>query len=90
MISLGVIGMIVSMPLMGGSGMAHHAAPADPLIRWMMRVIDPPVRAAIPGSMRSTHVLRYGLLVATLVAMGGASLLRPRMVRLAQHRQQPT
>ena len=65
--------MIVSMPLMGGGDMAHHAPPADPLIRWVMRVIDPPVRAAVPALYAvDPAILRYGLLAATLIVMGWA------------------
>jgi Cu+-exporting ATPase len=65
--------MIASMPLMGGGEAAHHLSSADPLIRWVARVIDPPVRAAVPGLYAlDPSILRYGLLAATLVVMGWA------------------
>ena len=79
---LGVIAMIVSMPLMGGSGMAHHAPPADPLIRWTMRVIDPPMRAVVPALYAvdpSRSALRPAGGHAVRDGLGRAPLLRARV-----------
>jgi P-type Cu+ transporter len=69
---LGAIAMLASMPLMGGMS-AHAAHTADPLLRWSMRVIDPPLQAAMPWLYAvPVPVLQYGLLAATLVVMGWA------------------
>jgi P-type Cu+ transporter len=68
-LALGVVAMVVSMPLMGGvSGHAAHSA--DPLIAWAMRVIDPPLRAALPWLYSiDPDALRYALLAASLLVM---------------------
>jgi Cu+-exporting ATPase len=68
---LGALAMVVSMPLMGGAGHATHSG--DPLIRWSMRVIDPPLRGLLPALYTiDPDALRSGLLVTTLVVMGWA------------------
>jgi Cu+-exporting ATPase len=64
--------MIVSMPLMGRSAMAtgHEAAAADPFIHWAMRVLDPPMRAALPWLYAiSAQTLTLLLLAATVFVM---------------------
>jgi Cu+-exporting ATPase len=70
-LALGVVAMVASMPLMGGHD--HGPANADPLIRWTMRVVDPPMRVALPWVYAiDPDGLRYGLLAATLFVMGWA------------------
>jgi len=69
---VGVVAMIVSMPLMGRSAMAtgHEAAAADPFIHWAMRVLDPPMRAALPWLYAiSAQTLTLLLLAATVFVM---------------------
>ena len=69
---LGAVAMVVSMPLMGGTG-AHAEHGTDPLLRWTMTLLDPPLRRALPGLYEiDARVLMYALLVGTLVAMGWA------------------
>ncbi len=68
-LALGVVAMVASMPLMGGAA-GHGAHGADPLIAWTMRVVDPPLRMAFPWLYAADpNVLRYGLLVATVLVM---------------------
>src|SRR5687768_6192468 len=61
-----VIGMLLSMPLMGGGSMEDGMAmgATDPVIRWVSAVIDPWVRAALPW----LYALDGGLLVYLLLA----------------------
>ena len=68
-LGLGAAAMVASMPLMGGmSAHADHAG--DPLLRWTMTAIDPPVRAALPWLYAiEPRTLTYGLLAVTVVAM---------------------
>jgi Cu+-exporting ATPase len=67
-LALGLIAMLVSMPLMAGG--VHGAHAADPLVRWNMRVIDPPLRRALPWLYTADpDVLRYLLLAATMLVM---------------------
>lgn len=68
-LALGLIAMVVSMPLMGGSE-GHAAHSGDPLTAWTMRVVDPLLRAALPQLYGiDTEVLRYALLAATVFVM---------------------
>ncbi len=72
-LALGVVAMIVSMPLMSGGAHSSHAVPADPVLAWAMRVIDAPLRAALPALYAADpNVLRYALLAMTLVVMAWA------------------
>ena len=69
---IGVVAMIVSMPLMGRGAMApgHEAAAADPFIHWAMRVLDPPMRTALPWLYSvSAQALTLSLLAATVFVM---------------------
>ena len=71
-LALGAAAMIVSMPLMGGAS-PHAAHGGDPLIRWSMRVLDPPLRSAFPPLYAANaDVLRFALLVATIAVMAWA------------------
>jgi len=63
---LGAMAMLMSMPLMGG----HVAHAGDPLSAWMMRVVDPPLRAVVPWlyTIEPTRLMDF-LLFATLFVM---------------------
>ena len=78
---IGVLAMLISMPLMGmlaadapshgvqALGMAGHET-GDPFMRWSMRVIDPPLRAALPWLYTlPVSVITGALLVSTLFVM---------------------
>jgi Cu+-exporting ATPase len=68
-LALGAVAMLASMPLMGGTS-EHAAHTGDPLLRWTMTVIDPPVRAALPWLYAiDPRALTYSLLVATVLVM---------------------
>jgi P-type Cu+ transporter len=75
---LGALAMIASMPLMGGPHLAPPSGAGgghsgDPLIAWTMRVLDAPMRAAMPWLYAiDPLVLTYTLLAATLVVMAWA------------------
>lgn len=75
-LALGAIAMLASMPLMGGpstalgAGAAHADHSGDPLLRWAMTAIDPPVRSALPWLYAiDLQVLTYALLAATVFVM---------------------
>ncbi len=66
---LGAAAMVASMPLMGGASL-HAAHTGDPLLRWTMTVIDPPVRRLLPWLYAIDPAsLTVALLVATVVVM---------------------
>ena len=68
---LGAIAMIASMPLMGGGGHGEHHS--DPLIAWSMRVLDPPMRQALPSLYAiDAPALLFALLAATTFVMAWA------------------
>jgi Cu+-exporting ATPase len=70
-LGLGAAAMVLSMPLMGSPHAGH--AGGDPVLGWTMRVLDPVVRAAMPGVYAiDPSVLRSLLLFATLLVMGWA------------------
>ena len=46
-LGLGALAMVASMPLMGGAS-RHGEHSGDPLLRWTMTTIDPPVRTLLP------------------------------------------
>jgi Cu+-exporting ATPase len=67
---LGADAMIGSMPLMAGG---HGGHGGDPLIAWAMRVLDPPLRAAMPWLYTmEPQVLQIGLLLSTTFVMAWA------------------
>jgi len=71
----GAVAMLASMPLMGpstslGASGAHAEHSGDPLLRWTMTAIDPPVRAALPWLYAiDPQALIYLLLAATVFVM---------------------
>ena len=71
-LALGAAAMVASMPLMGGAT-PHAAHTGDPLLRWAMTAVDPPVRAALPWLYAiDPDSLTLGLLAATVVVMAWA------------------
>jgi len=67
-----LVGMIVSMPLMGALGQpgpgesANSVIPADPFIAWTHRVIHAPIAWALPGLYAiNPRLLAWGLLALT-------------------------
>jgi len=74
-LSAAVVGMLLSMPLMGAAGAGHwdHTEPADPFIRWSHRVIDPWLEGVMPWLYTvDPRVLLAALLGLTSVVMGWA------------------
>ena len=68
----GVVTMALSMPVMSASAAAGHGH-GDPVLAWVMRVLDPPLRRAIPWAYAvSPTLLLWGMLAATVVVMGWA------------------
>ncbi len=68
----GAVAMFASMPLMSGGHHAGHEV-ADPLLRWSMRVLDPPLARALPWLYEApAALLRWGLLALTAIIMGWA------------------
>jgi P-type Cu+ transporter len=67
----GVIAMIASMPLMGAN--AHLGGPADPLMRWTHRVLDPVLARGLPWLYAiPPRALSLALLVLTTGVMAWA------------------
>jgi P-type Cu+ transporter len=70
------VGMVISMPLMGGPGAGHGGhgdVIADPFIAWTHRVIDPALMRVMPWLYTvSPGVLSAILLLMTVVSMGWA------------------
>jgi Cu+-exporting ATPase len=68
-LALGGLAMVITMPLMGG-GSGHDAHGGDPLLAWMMRLVDPPLRTLWPGLYAiDPRALTLTLLAASLVVM---------------------
>ncbi len=68
-LALGLVAMVISMPLMGGIT-PHASHGGDPLLAWMMTVVDPPLRLTFPWLYDiDPRVLTVALLAATLVVM---------------------
>lgn len=75
-LALGALAMLVSMPLMGGpstalgASAAHAGHSGDPLLRWTMTAIDPPIRASLPWLYAiDPQALTLALLAATVFVM---------------------
>jgi Cu+-exporting ATPase len=68
-LAIGAVAMVLSMPLMGA---ALHGTP-DPVMGWVMRTVEPTLRAWLPWLYAIPHdALRWTLLGLTLVVMGWA------------------
>ena len=59
------VAMVISMPLMASQAHLGLGPPADPLMRWSMRVLDPPLQRAFPW----VHALPPGALAWALFAL---------------------
>jgi Cu+-exporting ATPase len=72
-LALGAIAMLLSMPLMTAYAHLGLEHVADPFMRWAMRVIDPPLRGALPWLYAiPATAISYALLAITGVVMGWA------------------
>ena len=68
-LAIGAVAMLLSMPLMGAGGQGA----ADPVMHWVMRHLEPALRAGMPWLYTlSPDLLRWSLLAATLVVMAWA------------------
>jgi Cu+-exporting ATPase len=71
-LAAGAVAMVLSMPVMTASAAGGHGH-GDPVLAWVMRVLDPPLRRMIPWAYAiSPSVLIWGLLALTLIVMGWA------------------
>jgi Cu+-exporting ATPase len=71
-LAAGAVAMVLSMPVMTASAAGGHGH-GDPVLAWVMRVLDPPLRRMIPWAYAiSPSVLIWGLLAVTLIVMGWA------------------
>jgi P-type Cu+ transporter len=69
----GIAAHLASMPLMAAHAHLGLGAPADPLMRWSMRVLDPPLSRALPWLYAlPPRVLAYGLAALTTAVMAWA------------------
>jgi P-type Cu+ transporter len=72
-LAAGVVAMVASMPLMAAHVHLGLGAPADPFMRWSMRVLDPVLARALPWLYAiPTQALAFGLLVLTIAVMAWA------------------
>ena len=72
-LALGAISMALSMPLMSAHAHMGLEQMADPVMRWAMAVLDPPLRASLPWLYAtSPSVISYALLAITALVMGWA------------------
>ena len=72
-LAAGAVAMVASMPLMAAHGHLALGAPADPLMRWSMRVLDPPLTSALPWLYRlPAPAIAFGLLALTTGVMAWA------------------
>jgi Cu+-exporting ATPase len=71
-LAAGAVAMVLSMPVMTASAAGGHGH-GDPVLAWVMRVLDPPLRRMIPWAYAiSPSVLIWGLLALTLIVTGWA------------------
>jgi Cu+-exporting ATPase len=71
-LALGALAMILSMPLMAGSA-SHAEHGSDPVLRWTMTVVEPPVRSTLPWLYAiDPRALTIVLFAATVLVMGWA------------------
>ncbi len=72
-LAAGVLAMVASMPLMAAHVHLGLGAPADPFMRWSMRVLDPPLRSALPWLYAvPPRAIELGLLALTTCVMAWA------------------
>ena len=71
-LAAGAVAMVLSMPVMTASAAGGHGH-GDPVLAWVMRVLDPPLRRMIPWAYAiSPSVLIWGMLAVTVIVMGWA------------------
>jgi Cu+-exporting ATPase len=71
-LAAGAVAMVLSMPVMTAGAAGGHGH-GDPVLAWVMRVLDPPLRRTIPWAYAiSPSVLIWGLLGVTVIVMGWA------------------
>jgi P-type Cu+ transporter len=69
-LAAGVVAMVASMPLMAAHAHLGLGGPADPFMRWSMRVLDPTLTRALPWLYAvPPRALSYGLLALTTAVM---------------------
>lgn len=69
----GIVAMLLSMPLMVAGADGGHGPVADPLMRWVMESLTPPLRNSLPQLYAlPPEVLSWSLLVLTVFIMGWA------------------
>ncbi len=72
-LAAGAVAMVASMPLMATHAHLGLGAPADPFMRWSMRVLDPTLSRALPWLYAiPPRAISYGLLVLTTGVMAWA------------------
>jgi P-type Cu+ transporter len=72
-LAAGAVAMVASMPLMAAHAHLGLGAPADPFMRWSMRVLDPPLSRALPWLYAvPPRALAFGLLALTTAVMAWA------------------
>ncbi|WP_242394133.1 heavy metal translocating P-type ATPase [Anaeromyxobacter oryzisoli] len=72
-LAAGAAAMVASMPLMAAHAHLGLGAPADPFMRWSMRVLDPPLARALPWLYAvPPRALAFGLLALTTAVMAWA------------------
>ncbi len=65
----GIVAMVMSMPVMS-AGLAAGHAHGDPVLSWAMRVLDPPLRSALPWLYAvPAAILAWALLAMTVLVM---------------------
>jgi Cu+-exporting ATPase len=71
-LAAGAAAMLLSMPLMGHGQQAGHEV-VDPLLRWSMRYLDPPLMQVMPWLYSlPAGLLRWSLFLLTACIMGWA------------------
>ncbi|BDG06648.1 heavy metal translocating P-type ATPase [Anaeromyxobacter oryzae] len=69
----GAIAMVASMPLMAAHAHLGLGGPVDPLMRWSMRVLDPPLARALPWLYAiQPRAIAFALLLLTTAVMAWA------------------
>jgi Cu+-exporting ATPase len=72
-LAAGVVAMVASMPLMASHAHLGLGGPADPFMRWSMRVFDPVLSRTLPWLYAiPTRALSFGLLALTTAVMAWA------------------
>lgn len=65
-----LVGMVISMPVMGAAAGTGHGGVTDPFMQWSHRVLDPALEPVIPWLYRiSAGVLTWSLFVLTVSVM---------------------